>query len=123
MRPLPNGVMPYNGIMDCITKILKYESSMERSSTVGAFYSGLEAYWIRLFLVCYLSMFILDYYHANNYQTEFWQPARFHYQSGIDYDIHNPYTDSFNKQLVASYVGKGGFPAANPTGKDGMVII
>ena len=72
MRPLPNGVMPYNGILDCLTKILKYESSSERSSTVGSLYAGLEAYWLRLFLICYLSMYILDYYHANSYQTEFW---------------------------------------------------
>jgi solute carrier family 25 oxoglutarate transporter 11 len=25
MKPLPNGVMPYNGTMDCMHKILKYE--------------------------------------------------------------------------------------------------
>jgi hypothetical protein len=54
---------------------------------------------------------------------EFWQPARFNYHTGIDYDIHDPYTDAFNKKLVASYVGKGGMPAASPSGKSGMVII
>jgi hypothetical protein len=54
---------------------------------------------------------------------EFWQPARFHFQTGIDYDIHDPYTDAFNKKLVSSYVGQGGMPAASPNGKDGMIII
>jgi len=56
-------------------------------------------------LICYLSQHLLDYYHANNYVQEFWQPARFNYHTGIDYDIHDPYTDAFNKKLVASYVG------------------
>jgi len=32
MRPLPNGIYPYTGVMDCITKILKYEGNMEKSS-------------------------------------------------------------------------------------------
>lgn len=34
MRPLPNGVYPYYGIIDCMSKIMKYESNMERSSTI-----------------------------------------------------------------------------------------
>lgn len=66
---------------------------------------------------------MLDFYHARHYDQEFWQPARFHYQTGIDYDIHDPFTDAFNKKLVASYVGQGGLPAAHPNGRDGMVIV
>jgi hypothetical protein len=62
-------------------------------------------------------------YHKRNYEQEFWQPARFHYHGGIDYDIHDPYTDAFNKHLVASYVGKGGLAAAHPQGKEGMTIV
>jgi hypothetical protein len=54
---------------------------------------------------------------------EYWQPARFYYQTGIDYDIHDPYTDAFNKRLVANYAGAGGLPAAHPSGKDNMIII
>lgn len=30
MRPLPNGVYPYNGPFDCFTKIWKYECSMNK---------------------------------------------------------------------------------------------
>lgn len=66
---------------------------------------------------------MLDIYHARHYDQEFWQPARFNYQTGIDYDIHDPYTDAFNKALVASYSGKGGFSGAHPNAKDGMMII
>lgn len=87
------------------------------------FYAGMEAYWIRLFLICYLSQFVLDYYHGLNFVQEFWQPARFHFQSGIDYDVHDPYTDAFNKKMMASHIGNAGFAAGNPNGKDGMVMI
>lgn len=55
--------------------------------------------------------------------SEFWQPARFHYQGGIDYDIHDPYTDAFNKKLVSTYTGPGGLGAAHPSGKEGELII
>lgn len=85
--------------------------------------AGLEAYFLRLFFICYVSQFLLDYYHSNAYAQEFWQPARFNYQTGIDYDIHDPYTDAFNKKLVASYTGQGGMAAASVSGKEGMIII
>jgi hypothetical protein len=61
---------------------------------------------------------MLDIYHSRNHVPEYWQPARFNYQTGIDYDIHDPFTDAFNKALVASYSGPGGLPAAHPSGKD-----
>jgi hypothetical protein len=102
---------------------LKYECNVDKSSNLAALYSGLQAYWVRLFIICYLSQFVLDYYHGRHYVSEFWQPARFHYQAGIDYDIHDPYTDAFNKQLVATYSGQDGLVAANPGGKEGMVMV
>lgn len=102
---------------------MKYECNSKYSSNFQSFYAGLEAYFLRFFLIAYLSQFALDYYHAKHYDEEFWQPARFHYQTGIDYDIHDPYTDAFNNVLVSSYVGKGGLNAAHPSGKGGLVII
>lgn len=32
MRPLPNGMYPYYGMLDCLMKILKFEGSFEKSS-------------------------------------------------------------------------------------------
>lgn len=55
MRPLPTGQMPYEGVVDCVTKILRYECNSKWMSNFGTFYAGGEAYWIRLFLICYLS--------------------------------------------------------------------
>jgi len=123
MRPLPTGQMPYEGFIDCLNKIVKYECNTKYSSNFGSFYAGGEAYWIRLFLICYVSQFLLDYYHANHFDQEFWQPARFQYHTGIDYDIHDPYTDAFNKKLVATYAGLGGLAGAHPSGKEGLVIV
>ena len=124
MRPLPNGQMPYNGMFDCFNKIIKYECNSKWMSNFGSFYAGGEAYFLRLFLICYLSQFLVDYYNENYYDQEFWQPQRFHYQSGIDYDIHDPYTDAFNKKLVATYTtATGGMGAAHPSGKENLAII
>ena len=32
MRALPNGVLPYNNTMDCLTKIIRYECNAKYSS-------------------------------------------------------------------------------------------
>ena len=123
MRPLPTGQYPYTSTFDCLVKILRYECNPKYGSNIQSLYAGLEAYYLRFFLIAYLSQFMLDVYHDRRYDQEFWQPARFHFQTGIDYDVHDPYTDAFNKKLVASYVGVGGLPAAHPRGKEGMVIV
>ena len=102
---------------------MQYECNQKWSGNIQSLYAGLEAYFLRLFLIAFVSQFLLDYYHVNAYVQEYWQPARFHFQTGIDYDIHDPYTDAFNKKLVATFVGSGGMPAASPNGKSGMMII
>lgn len=123
MRPLPNGQYPYNGMVDCLQKIIRYECNPKYQNNMLSLFAGFEVSLIRLFLICYVSQLMLDYYHGRHYIQEFWQPARYHFQTGIDYDIHDPYTDAFNKHLVASYTGQGGLPAASPNGKTGLTII
>jgi len=88
--------MPYEGTIDCLMKILKYECSFDKHSNIGALYSGGQAYFLRLLLIAVVSSVGLDYYHHSDKVSEYWQPARYNFQSGIDYDIHNPYTDGFN---------------------------
>lgn len=78
MRPLPNGELPYRSSYDCLKKMFAFECNGHHfSNPSGAFYAGGQAYAIRLFLICYLSQFILDHYHGTSQVTEFWQPARF----------------------------------------------
>ena len=114
MRPLPNGVYPYNGFADCFFKILQYECNKHKYSNFGAFYTGGQAYWLRMFLISVLSVHLLDWYHSSNKVDEFWQPARFQWTTGIDYDIHEPFTDAFNRILTSKWVGKGGWDALHP---------
>ena len=55
MRPLPNGQLPYDGTLDCLLKIWKYECSFSKQSNLAAFYSGGQAYFARLFVIAMLS--------------------------------------------------------------------
>lgn len=124
MRPLPNGRLPYTSCFDCLKKILYFESSHAYSSNMGgSLYAGAQAYGVRLFAVCYLTQFLLDYYHAGNNVSEFWQPARFHYQSGIDYDIHEPFTDGFNKLMVTRWSSSMAAAPFHPDGKSDIKIV
>lgn len=66
---------------------------------------------------------MLDYYHGSAKVTEFWQPARYQYHGGIDYDIHNPYTDSFNQMMVTNWMAKGGSGSLSPDGKTQMKVL
>ena len=79
MRPLPDGTMPYNSSFDCAVKMYTYEGNMKYHSNLGCFFSGGQAYSARLFAICFLSQYILDWYHGRQMVSEFWQPARFNY--------------------------------------------
>jgi len=117
MRPLPNDEMPYKNTLDCFNKIVKYECSFDKQSNFGAFYTGGQAYFGRLLVISLLGNLWLEHYHATNQVQEYWQPARFHYTSGIDYDIHDPYTDGFNRMMIKNWMAKGGHSGLHPDGK------
>lgn len=123
MRPLPNGEMPYKGTIDCFDKMIKYECNFLKYNNFGSFYSGGQAYAVRLWVIAYASQLLLDRYHGTYYQSEFWQPARFQYQTGIDYDIHDPYTDGFNRMMTTNWMAKGGFGALHPDGKSNVKVL
>jgi hypothetical protein len=78
---------------------------------------------VRLYAIAIASQYILDSYHSGSYVSEFWQPARFTYTTGIDYDIHNPYTDAYNKQMTSNWMAKGGFGALHPDGKSTVKVL
>lgn len=103
MRPLPDGRLPYSGSFDCANKIYAYEGNLHHHGNFGCFFSGGQALFMRLFIIGYASQYLLDYYHGTSHVSEFWQPARFNYQGGIDYDVHEPFTDAFNKMMVSRF--------------------
>ena len=101
MRPLPNGQYPYRGGLDCFLKMFVYESNPKKHfGNWGAFYSGGQMYIVRLLAIALVSQYALDIYYEMNTQPELWQAATYKTATGIDYDIHNPYTDAFNKLMV-----------------------
>lgn len=62
-RPLPNGVLPYSSSYDCFKKMMFYEANAKYHANPGSvFFAGAQAYGARLFAVCYLSSFLLDFY-------------------------------------------------------------
>lgn len=117
MRPLPNGAYPYENSIDCMAKIVKFECSRQKQSNFCAFYTGGQAYFTRLWVIAMASQYLLDWYHNADNVSEFWGPARFQAQSGIDYDIHNPYTDGLNQMMLREWMAKGGFGHMHPDGK------
>ena len=68
-------------------------------------------------MICYLSQFFLDQYHGQQNVSEFWQPARFNYQSGIDYDVHEPFTKGFNQFMTTKWSTSESDNAYHPDGQ------
>ena len=101
MRPLPNGQYPYRGGLDCFQKMTTYECNPTKHfGNWGAFYSGGQMYFLRLFAIALVSQYALDAYYEMNTQPELWVASTYKTAPGIDYDVHNPYTDAFNKLMV-----------------------
>ena len=78
---------------------------------------------MRLLGIALVSQYILDWYHHSAKVDEYWQPSRYHSHGGIDYDIHNPYTDAFNEMMVHNWVGKTGYAGLAPDGKTPMKVL
>ena len=103
MRPLPDGRYPYEGTWDCFSKMTHFEGAAKHHSNFNCFFAGGQAYWVRLFGICWVSQYFLDYYHGGKNVSEFWSPAKHKVQTGIDYDVHEPFTDGFNKYMNSKW--------------------
>lgn len=120
MRPLPDGRLPYTSSWDCALKMMHFEGNAKHSSNVNCFFAGGQAYAVRLWAICFTSQYLLDYYHGTKNVSEFWQPARFKTQTGIDYDVHEPFTDGFNQFMNSKWSVEQGDAAYNPDFKTKM---
>lgn len=57
--------MPYLSSYDCFVKMWTYEGRMKYHSNFGgAFFAGGQAYCARLFGICFISQYLLDWYHG-----------------------------------------------------------
>lgn len=66
---------------------------------------------------------MLDYYHGGSYVSEYWQTNKYAWHGGIDYDVHDPYTDGFNKFLTTKWTGSQEPRAFHPDGKSNFVVV
>jgi hypothetical protein len=97
---------------------MKYEGNMTKHGNFSTFFPGGLAYFVRLFAICYVSSLILDYYHEARYVAEFWAPARYTAPTGIDFDIHDPFTMAFHKGVVSYHTEAASFTKSyNPDAK------
>jgi hypothetical protein len=87
------------------------------------FFTGGQAYFARLFIIAMLSQYCLDYYHGGSNVSEFWSPARFNYQGVLDYDIHQPFTDAFNNQMVSNWYQTIDTKPYSPDGKRDTITV
>jgi len=102
-RALPNGVFPYKNGVDAFTKIAQYESATKHSGSYNSLFAGWVTAFGRYFAVFLLSQLILNRYQFSNAQPEIWATARYSFPTGLDFDIHDPYTMAFHKGLVSFY--------------------
>jgi hypothetical protein len=101
MKALPNGVMPYKHGLDAFSKILSYESNTKHSGSLNSFYAGFTTQFARLAVIFLFCQYTLDYYQLGHYVPEIWASARYSYPTGIDFDIHEPYTMTYHKGLIS----------------------
>lgn len=99
-KPLPNGKLPYNNAMDVFTKMAKYESNHKHHASFNSFYNGFLSYYGRLTAIFLVSQYLLDWYQSGHFQPEMWFSSRYSFPTGIDLDIHDPYTMTYHKAVV-----------------------
>lgn len=103
-RPLPNGVWPYKGFTDCLSKTMQYEANTKNHGNFQCFYAGFMPYYARLFVIAYASQLILDQYKNGQYQTELWTPASYNMTEQIAFNPYEPFTLAFHKGEIQTVV-------------------
>jgi len=99
-RPLPNGKWPYEGTLDCVSKIFKYEGNVKNNGNLQAFYAGFLPCYLRFFAIALVSQYALDFYKNNNFVSELWTPATYSRTPHIKMNMHEPFTLAFHKGAV-----------------------
>ena len=100
-RPLPNGKWPYEGSLDCLSKIMKYEANIKNNGNLQCLYAGFLPYFGRFFLIALVSQYLLDFYRQGNFIQELWVPASYSRSSSIAYSPYEPFTLAYHRGAVA----------------------
>lgn len=108
MRALPNGKMPYANMIDCISKIIKYEANIKNHGNLTAFYAGSFAFLTRFLAITLVSQYLIDYYHFQMKKEELFIPYAYNHHGGKSYSQWEPMTlglhkGQINRQSVKGY--------------------
>jgi len=68
MTPLPDGRLPYNGVLDAFYKIGTFESNWHKYSNFHAFHTGFIPYFIKMYVSLLAGLYISDYAFRENYR-------------------------------------------------------
>jgi hypothetical protein len=100
-RPLPNGKWPYEGSLDCLSKIIKYEANIKNNGNLQCLYPGFLPYFGRFFLIALVSQYLLDFYRSGNFIQELWTPGSYSRVPTIALNVYEPFTLAYHKGTVA----------------------
>lgn len=103
-RQLPNGQWPYEGSLDCLSKIIKYEANIKNNGNLQCLYPGFLPYFGRFFLIALVSQYLLDFYRAGNFIQELWTPGSYSKHQSIAFNVYEPFTMAYHKGSVARVV-------------------
>ena len=68
MTKLPDGRLPYNGLLDCMKKIIAFECRLKKYSNFHAFHNGFMPYFLKNYLAILTGIYISDFAFEKNYQ-------------------------------------------------------
>jgi hypothetical protein len=124
MRNLPDGRAPYADSLDAFWKCYRYEGNIRHNSNLMSIYAGSYAAFLRMFLILYSSMRVMDLYFQTNQWDEYWSPAHYSYAGGIDFDIHEPFTLAHHKKFAYTHMSPSFSDGAHhPDATSGITTI
>jgi hypothetical protein len=68
MTRLPDGRLPYNGLVDCMKKIIAFECRLYTYSNFHAFHNGFIPYFLKNYFAILTGIYISDLAFEKNYQ-------------------------------------------------------
>lgn len=97
MTKLPDGRLPYNGLVDCMKKIFAYECGLINYSSFHAFHNGFVPFFLKNYFAILAGIHISDYAFSKNYQEGELIETGSYYSSPYVKDILH---DSLNRHEI-----------------------
>lgn len=91
MNALPDGRLPYSGVLDAAKKIFNFEANFKKYSNIHVFHAGFASYYIKLYLTLLIGTHLSDYAFKDKYKEgEFIEQGSFYKTPYIKVIPHEP---------------------------------